>query len=113
LLSNNIIFIKRTANVGVISKELCTQYALTGPVIRGSGIPYDLRRDRPYGLYPEMEFDVITGQGEMGTQGDCWDRYIVRMREIRQSCRIIRQAIKMFPNSGPAKDYRIKVMRNI
>jgi NADH-quinone oxidoreductase subunit D len=112
LLTNNIIFIKRTANVGVISKQLCTDYALTGPVIRGSGIPYDLRRDRPYGLYPEMDFDVITGQGKMGTLGDCWDRYIVRMGEMEQSCRIIRQAIKMFPTHGPGKDYRVKIARN-
>jgi NADH-quinone oxidoreductase subunit D len=112
LLSDNTIFIKRTANVGVISQALCTQYALTGPVIRGSGIPYDLRRDRPYGLYPELDFDVITGTGQMGALGDCWDRYMVRMGEMVQSCKMIRQAIKMFPKEGRDKNYRVKMARN-
>ncbi|MCE9592213.1 MAG: NADH-quinone oxidoreductase subunit D [Planctomycetes bacterium] len=111
LLTYNHIFIKRTANVGVISKEQCVQYALTGPVIRGSGIPYDLRRDNPYSLYPEIEFDVCVGKGEIGQLGDCWDRYIVRMREMTQSIRILRQAIKMIPTNGPGNEYRIKVPR--
>ncbi len=114
LLSENHIFVKRTANVGVISKELAIAYALTGPVIRGSGIPYDLRRDEPYSVYPELDFDVIVGRGEKGTLGDCWDRYIVRMREIEQSCRMIRQAVKMIPpasDSGPGR-YRLKLPRN-
>jgi NADH-quinone oxidoreductase subunit D len=114
LLSENHIFVKRTANVGVISKELAIAYALTGPVIRGSGIAYDLRRDEPYSVYPELDFDVIVGRGEKGTLGDCWDRYIVRMREIEQSCRMIRQAVKMIPpasDSGPGR-YRLKLPRN-
>ena len=112
LLSYNQIFIKRTANVGVISEPLCYQYALTGPVIRGSGIAYDLRRDRPYSLYPELEFDVCVGHGEMGQLGDCWDRYIVRMKEIEQSVRIIRQCMKMIPTTGDAAQYRVKLPRN-
>ena len=111
LLSYNHIFVKRTSNVGVISAELCTQYALTGPVIRGSGIPYDLRRDRPYSLYPELEFDVCVGRGEMGAVGDCWDRYIVRMAEIKQSVKIIRQCIKMIPTAGDDARYRLKMPR--
>ena len=112
LLSLNHIFVKRTANVGVISPEVARKWALTGPVIRGSGIPYDLRRSRPYSLYPELDFKVIVGEGEMGTLGDCWDRYIVRMREIEQACWIIRQAVKMLPDSGPGKDYRVKLPKN-
>jgi len=112
LLSHNHIFIKRTANVGVISPELCKAYALTGPVIRGSGIAYDLRRDKPYSLYPELEFDVCVGRGEKGVLGDCWDRYIVRMLEIEQSVKIIRQAIKMIPVSGEEANYRVKLSRN-
>jgi len=108
LLTRNHIFVKRTANVGVISKQLCIDYALTGPVIRGSGIPYDLRRDQPYSVYPELDFDVVVGRGEMGQLGDCWDRYIVRMRELEESCKIIRQAMKMIPKG----DYRLKVPRN-
>jgi len=112
LLSYNHIFVKRTANVGVISPELCYQYALTGPVIRGTGIPYDLRRDRPYSLYPELEFDVCVGRGEMGALGDCWDRYIVRMREMEESVKIIRQCMKMIPTSGKEAQYRVKLPRN-
>ncbi len=112
LLSHNHIFVKRTANVGVISPELCKAYALTGPVIRGSGIAYDLRRDKPYSLYPELDFDVCVGRGEKGVLGDCWDRYIVRMLEIEQSVKIIRQAIKMIPVSGEEANYRIKLSRN-
>ncbi len=111
LLSYNHIFVKRTANVGVISKALCSQYALTGPVVRGSGIAYDLRRDRPYSYYPELEFDVCVGKGEMGTLGDCWDRYIVRMREMEQCCRIIRQCMKMIPTEGNQAKYRVKLPR--
>ena len=111
LLSYNHIFVKRTANVGVISEALCTQYALTGPVIRGSGIAYDLRRDNPYSLYPELEFDVCVGRGEMGAVGDCWDRYIVRMWEMEQSVKIIRQCIKMIPTTGDEARYRLKMPR--
>jgi NADH-quinone oxidoreductase subunit D len=112
LLSYNQIFIKRTANVGVITQDMCTRYALTGPVIRGSGIPYDLRRDHPYSLYSEIEFDVVTGKGEVGEPGDCWDRYIVRMGEMIESCKIIRQAMKMIPTSGEQAKYRVKLPRN-
>jgi len=114
LLSYNHIFVKRTANVGVISDELAVQYALTGPVIRGSGIPYDTRRDLPHSLYPELDFDVIVGRGECGTLGDCWDRYIVRMKEMTESCKIIRQAAQMIPSpdSGDHGAYRVKLPRN-
>ncbi len=113
LLSYNKIFIKRTADVGVISPDLVTKYALTGPVCRGSGIAYDLRRAKPYSLYPELEFDVIVGEGAMGTLGDCWDRYIVRMKEMEQSCRILRQVIKMIPDcTGTDAQYRLKLGRN-
>lgn len=114
LLTYNHIFIKRTADVGVISPELCTAYALTGPVIRGSGIDYDLRRSEPYSLYPQMDFDVCIGKGEVGTVGDCWDRYKVRMDEMRESCKIIRQAMKMLPEPSDTGDgrYRVKLPRN-
>ena len=112
LLSYNHIFVKRAANVGVISAAQCAAYALTGPVIRGSGIPYDLRRDRPYSLYPELTFDVCTGRGAMGTVGDCWDRYMVRMHEMVHCCAIIRQCIAMIPDSGPDNAHRVKLPRN-
>jgi NADH-quinone oxidoreductase subunit D len=114
LLSYNHIFIKRTANVGVISKELAIQYALTGPVLRGSGIPYDLRRDQAQSLYPRLDFDVIVGHGEMGTVGDCWDRYIVRVREMLECAKMIRQVIKMIPPASETGEgrYRVKLPRN-
>lgn len=107
LLSFNHIFIKRTANVGVISRDLAIKYALSGPVIRGSGIPFDLRRSRPYSIYDKLEFDVCVGQGLKGKVGDCWDRYWVRMQEMKQSCRILRQCIAQIPD-GP---FRAKLPR--
>jgi NADH-quinone oxidoreductase subunit D len=107
LLSRNHIFIKRTANVGVVSKELAIGYALSGPMIRGSGIPLDLRRDRPYSIYDRLEFDVCVGTGEHGTLGDCWDRYWVKMLELRQSVRLVRQCIAQMPQ-GP---FRAKLPR--
>ncbi len=100
LLSFNKIFIERTADVGVIDKETAQAYACTGPVLRGSGVKFDCRRDDPYSLYHKFDFEIPVGMGEMGTVGDCWDRYMVRVREIEQSCRIIRQALDSLPE-GP------------
>ncbi len=107
LLSGNHIFVKRTANVGVVSRELAIGYALSGPMIRGSGIPMDLRRDRPYSIYPQLEFDVPVGTGLRGTVGDCWDRYWVKMLELRQCVRILRQCTAQMPE-GP---FRTKLPR--
>jgi len=107
LLTNNHIFVKRTAHVGVVSKDLAVGYALSGPMIRGSGIPLDLRRDRPYSIYPQLAFDVCVGQGLRGTLGDCWDRYWVKMQEMKQCIRILRQCIQQIP-AGP---YRAKLPR--
>ena len=103
LLSYNGIFISRTANVGVIPAERAISYGVTGPSLRGSGVQRDLRRDAPYGIYDRLEFDVPVGSGEMGQLGDCWDRYMVRMREMRQSIRLVRQAVKDHPE-GPFCD---------
>jgi NADH-quinone oxidoreductase subunit D len=100
LLSYNGIFISRTANVGVLPADLAISYGVTGPSLRGSGVKRDLRKDEPNCIYDRFEFDVPIGAGEMGTLGDCWDRYMVRIREMRQSVRIIRQALKDFPASG-------------
>ncbi len=112
LLSYNRIFVNRTANVGVLTPEMAINYGCTGPVLRGSGVKYDLRRDKPYSVYPELEFDVCVGSGKMGTLGDCWDRYIVRMMEIEQSVRILRQAIKMIPDKDSGGAHRAKLPRN-
>ena len=112
LLSYNRIFTRRTGNVGVLKPAIAIAYGCTGPVMRGSGIPYDLRRDKPYSIYPELEFDVIIGTGEFGALGDSWDRYMVRMREMEQSVRIIRQCLKMIPDSGPGNRHRVKLPRS-
>lgn len=95
LLTYNKIFIERTANVGIIPKQMALDYAFTGPGARGSGIDFDLRRDMPYGLYPRVKFNVILGEGKMGTLGDCWDRYYVRVLEMMESIRILRQCIDL------------------
>lgn len=92
LLSRNKIFIDRTAGIGVISKADAMSYGLSGPNLRGSGVAMDLRKDRPYWGYDQYEFDV-----PIGSKGDCYDRYLVRGEEMKQSVRIIRQVIKKFP----------------
>jgi NADH-quinone oxidoreductase subunit D len=95
LLTRNKIFTDRTAGVGVISKADALAYGLTGPNLRGSGVGLDLRKDKPYSGYEHYEFDV-----PVGTTGDSYDRYLVRGEEMRQSVRIIRQAVAKFPG-GP------------
>ncbi len=97
LLSYNKIFIERTANVGVMSPELAIAYAVNGPNLRATGVDYDMRRDEPYSGYEKYEFTPAVGKGEMGRPGDCWDRYIVRVREIGESLKIIRQAVARLP----------------
>jgi len=95
LLTRNRIFVDRTRDVGVISKERAIAYALSGPNLRGSGIDHDLRRKHPYLDYDKYDFDVV-----IGSAGDCYDRYLVRIEEMRQSVRILRQVIDKLP-SGP------------
>ena len=92
LLTRNRIFIDRTRDVGVIPKEVAIDYGLTGPNLRGSGVEYDLRKAHPYLCYKEIEFDV-----PVGSVGDCYDRYLVRMEEMRQSVRIIHQCLDKIP----------------
>ena len=94
--------------VAVITAEDAVDYNLVGPNLRGSGVRYDVRKDVPYSIYPELEFDVPIGTGEMGVVGDCFDRYIVRMREMRESCKLLRQCIRQIPD-GPVIT---KVARN-
>jgi len=92
LLTNNVIFLSRTKGVGILSAEEALSYAVSGPVLRGSGIKWDLRKEAPYSVYDEMDFVVPTG-----TVGDVWDRYMVRIIEMRQSARIMRQALDALP----------------
>lgn len=93
LLSNNQIFIQRTANIGVLPADVAINYGCSGPMLRGSGIKWDLRRVDGYSVYPELEFDIPVGKGEMGAVGDCWDRYKVRVDEVKESVRIIDQCL--------------------
>jgi NADH-quinone oxidoreductase subunit D len=95
LLLRNKIWMDRTDGVGVISGEDALAYGLTGPNLRASGVPLDLRKDKPYLGYERYEFDV-----PVGTKGDCYDRYICRIEEMRQSVRIIRQVITNFPGGA-------------
>jgi NADH-quinone oxidoreductase subunit D len=95
LLSRNRIFMERTQDIGVISKEEAIAYGITGPNLRGSGVEHDIRKARPYLDYDKYEFDV-----PVGTKGDCYDRYLVRMEEMRQSVRILRQVLTNLPG-GP------------
>lgn len=110
LVSVNKIFVQRTAHVGILSVQDCFDYGATGPVLRGSGYSWDLRKNMPYGLYPEFEFDVPVGTGEHGTIGDCWNRYIVRMLEVKESLKIIRQALKKL-EPGPIMGKVPKVLK--
>ena len=94
LLMMNQIFIKRTADVGIIPKEMAYDFGATGPMLRGSGIDWDLRRDMPYSLYGEAfadgAYSIPLGTGEMGTLGDAWDRTYVRTMEMMESIKIVR-----------------------
>lgn len=100
VLTYNEIFIKRTANVGVLPKDVAINYACSGPMLRGSGVEWDLRRDDPYGFYDRFDWNVQIGRGEMGTVGDCWDRYMVRMREMEESTRLVEQAVASIPEGN-------------
>ncbi len=93
ILIENKIFIDRTAKVGVLPLDLAINCGATGPVLRGSGLRFDLRRVDGYSVYPELDFEVPIGEGAMGTVGDCWDRTWVRMQEIHESVRIVEQCL--------------------
>lgn len=97
LLSYNKIFIERTANVGILPIETAINYGMTGPNLRASGLKWDLRRDDPYSIYDKFEFEVPVGKGWVGTLGDCWDRYFVRVLEMEQSLNILDQALAQIP----------------
>jgi NADH-quinone oxidoreductase subunit D len=94
LLINNKIFIDRTANVGVLPLDLAINCGVTGPMLRASGLRFDLRRVDNYSVYPELEFEVPIGDGRMGAVGDCWDRTYVRYVEIIESIKIIEQCLE-------------------
>ncbi len=98
LLTYNRIFIDRTANVGILPLETAINFGITGPMLRASGLKWDLRRDDTYSVYNKFDFDIPVGEGKMGTVGDSWDRYYVRVLEIEESLKIIKQAINSIPD---------------
>lgn len=105
LLTENRIWKQRTVGIGVVSPERALQLGFTGPMLRGSGVEWDLRRKQPYAVYDQLDFSI-----PIGTHGDCYDRYLVRVEEMRQSNHIIRQCINWLKqNPGPVilDDYKI------
>jgi len=104
LFTNNVIFRRRTENVGILTAEQALDFGVSGPNLRGSGVAWDVRKADPYSSYQDFEFDVPTGR-----QGDCFDRYAVRIEEMRQSLRILKQAVEGLPEG----EIRTKVSRNL
>jgi NADH-quinone oxidoreductase subunit D len=94
LLIGNKIFIKRTASIGVCPVPLAVSFDLTGPNLRGSGVPRDLRKDAPYCGYQKYDFTVCVGKGDYGPTGSCFDRNLVRAREMAESSKILHQALE-------------------
>jgi NADH-quinone oxidoreductase subunit D len=103
LLTENRIFRQRTVDIGVVSAEEANDWGFSGPMLRGSGVPWDLRKAQPYDCYEEVEFDIPVGKN-----GDCFDRYLCRIEEMRQSLRIMQQCIAKMPG-GPVQvsDHKI------
>jgi NADH-quinone oxidoreductase subunit D len=103
LLTGNRIFKQRTVDIGVVSEEQALDWGFSGPMLRGSGVAWDLRKSQPYDVYGELDFDVPVGK-----TGDCYARYLVRMEEMRQSLKLMRQCLERLPG-GPVKvnDYKV------
>jgi len=106
LMSGNEIFLSRIKGVGAYDAETAIAYGLSGANLRCTGVKWDLRKDRPYGIYNKFDFDVPVGKN-----GDCYDRYLVRLAEIEQSLRIIEQALDDFPGNGPIMGKAPRVIR--
>jgi NADH-quinone oxidoreductase subunit D len=104
LLTENRIFKQRTVDIGVVTAAQALDWGFSGPMLRGSGMPWDLRKAQPYDGYETMDFDI-----PIGKNGDCWDRYLVRMEEMRQSLKIMKQALDRMPG-GPVRVNDRKVM---
>jgi NADH-quinone oxidoreductase subunit D len=106
LLTTNRIWKQRTVDIGVVSREEALAWGMSGPMLRGSGVEWDLRKKQPYAKYAEVDFDI-----PVGVNGDCYDRYLVRVEEMRQSNRIIRQCVKWLrANAGPTMIRNYKVV---
>jgi len=104
LVVDNRIFKQRNVNIATVSKDDAVRWGFSGPVLRGSGVAWDLRKSQPYDVYDRMEFDV-----PVGTSGDCYDRFMVRVEEVRQSARIMRQCLNEMPD-GPVSSTDRKIV---
>jgi NADH-quinone oxidoreductase subunit D len=105
LLTDNRIWKQRTVGIGVVSPEQALAWGMSGPMLRGSGIEWDLRKKQPYAMYDRMDFDI-----PVGVQGDCYDRYLVRVEEMRQSNRVIKQCVKWLrenPGDVMLRNYKV------
>ncbi|MEE3188532.1 MAG: NADH-quinone oxidoreductase subunit D, partial [Candidatus Neomarinimicrobiota bacterium] len=100
LLVHNKIFVERTADVGRLPQDIAISYGVSGPNLRASGQKWDLRKDDPYSIYDRFEFDIPVGEGGKGSVGDCWDRFYVRVLEMKESIKILRQALSSLPKEG-------------
>ena len=103
VLTENRIWKQRTVDIGIVSAEQAMDWGFSGPMLRGSGVAWDLRKAQPYDVYDRMDFDI-----PIGKNGDCYDRYLVRIAEMRQSLRIIRQCLEDMPE-GPIKSTDRKI----
>ena len=101
LLNNNRVFKQRTVDIGVVKPQDALDWGFSGPVLRSTGLPWDLRRSQPYEVYSELDFAIPTGK-----HGDCYDRYLVRMAEMRESIKIIRQCLEKMPRGPVSSDDR-------
>lgn len=107
--SENKIYIERLAHLGIVDRDMAIAWGLAGPNLRASGVDFDVRKHIPYSVYPELEFDVPVGRGWHGTVGDSYDRYYVRILEMKESCRLLRQALEGIPEG----DTMAKVSRKL
>jgi NADH-quinone oxidoreductase subunit D len=103
LLTENRIFKQRTVDIGIFSAEQCMDWGFSGPMIRAAGLPWDLRKAQPYDVYDRLDFDIPVGKS-----GDCYDRYLVRVAEVRESLKIVRQCLRDMPD-GPVRTSDNKV----
>jgi NADH-quinone oxidoreductase subunit D len=101
LVTDNRIFKQRNVDIGIVSKEDAIRWGFSGPMIRAAGLPWDLRKSQPYDVYGGLEFDI-----PVGTKGDCYDRFMVRVEEVRQSIRIMKQCLRDMPDGPIASDDR-------
>jgi NADH dehydrogenase (ubiquinone) Fe-S protein 2 len=104
LLTNNRIWKQRLVNIGIVNSKAAMNWGFSGVMLRGSGICWDIRKDQPYNIYDKLDFSVA-----VGSRGDCYDRYLIRLEEMRQSCKIILQCINAIPN-GPIKVWNQKIV---